>query len=161
MSQEQRPYARVGPREIYMNGTYTDYQEGPEVPGAEFGGMGIFVRSLVNAQGGPNLLAVHKDREAYAEPMDFRMPYGTNGANVDSELAALYGITQHRVAEINRWANAADGPRYYTAPRWTSHQMSIDPTLLIRTSDPNGTASVSGGVPWIRSNYNRQRYHAD
>jgi len=156
-AQQRRPAASIAPQEVYMGGNYTDYDPN-YAPGAEFAAMGILTKSLVNAAGGPNLLAVHHDRESLAEPMDYAMPYGTQDAN--KEVAAMYGITQHHVAERNQYAQSAGIPRLITAPRFVRAPLT-DPSVLIRVPGCNRCVQISEGVPLNRALYARQRYNAD
>jgi len=128
-------------------------------PGDEFGSRGIFIKSITNARGGPNLLSVAREREYLPDPDD-AVPYGPG--DTTNTLRSLYGVTQYRVAEREAEAWSGATPRMVTGPRFTGSQVSIDPTVLLKVGDCQRCVGITEGVPINRGGlYQRIRYTAD
>ena len=143
--------------ELLSGGAKTDYNyDDPNVMPSGFL-EGIFVKSLVNARGGPNLLTVSRPREKYMDPLyDPAWPM-TQG----DELKAMYDITQHRIEQINREAETPRQWRFFTGPRWTGSQVAIDPYIMTMAEGACDCKEVTRGSAMNASLYNKIRYPSD
>lgn len=122
---------------------------------------GVNVRSLVNARGGPNLLAVAREQQALSDPL--YDPTWPSHNDVHGELWQLFSVTQHRVWERNQEAMNDRTPKFFTGPRFTGSQVLIDPRELVKAKQGESCScvNVTRGVPMNDSLYWRVRYPAD
>lgn len=140
-----------------LHGNMTFYDE-RYAPGPEFERGGVFIRSVVGARSGPNLLSVSRVRADMADPLDGVMFGAEEGPG---NLAALYAATQHRVAQTTMAAVAGAQPRLSTKPGMTSGSVLVDPRELEAIPGCERCVEITGGTPFNRSVLNRVRYHAD
>lgn len=154
----QRSLAPTAGDDILTFGHKRNYPDDEDNTHPEAFREGVFVKALVNARGGPNLLAVARSRQQLADPLfDPTWPVGQG-----EELKAMWDVTQHRVWERNWEADNARTPKMFTAPRWTGAQVLIDPLELERSvPDACNCIEVTRGVPLNNSLYQRVRYPAD